>query len=338
MKRLLAVILMIPVCVLLALWGWALRLRRTYDAREWPDHLGTIREAPKHFSHDQPNAAGFLLQKMTAAFEKRPKSVNAYVRTQLERTAVEIEPPPAEVAAYLREQNAQLEIIRDHILHAGPIVTFGAQPQLHVTRLLIARVLTTGSWDDLRVAWLLDRQLWDRHEGLFIAFFLTRMLNAAAAKMPLPAPPWLNELRTIDYRHRFAAAEQVDAWTSRASVEDTMRAHPFIAMINGWRTIASDADFSERMRVRTAGMLDMKSCDWRAMGVFGLTDWTVIERYRAELETTEKTLVLRAGQLPPTTSQCSDGTWIVTPHSIRFSHAIPVSKNWLDVPLAHEVK
>jgi hypothetical protein len=294
-----------------------------------------------------------LLTKMAEPFARRPKAAVEYAYAQIERSAVDVEPPPAEVAEYLRGQSAQLDVIRDHIVHAGPINTNDARPQIALTQLFIARALTTGSWDDLHAAWMIDRPLWNRDETLFIALTQTRMLNAAAAKMPLPAPSWLDELRAFDYRQRFAAAAQLDAWNSRLIVEETIREHPLFALIDGWRAIAMDADFSEQLRVRTAELLAMKSCDYtrdplfvkpmnvaswnylgRALQGLKFMEWRYIARYRAELEATEKTHALRAGQIPSTVSQCSDGTWIVTPRSIRFSREIGKPQ----FPIGHEVR
>ena len=353
MKRLSMLIVLIPCCVLLAFWAWAYRLRRTYGEREWPDHLGTIEEAPKHFTHDPPNAAGLLLAKMAEPFAKSPQAVTDYVYAQIRRTAVDVEPPPAEVAEYLRGQSAQLDVVRDHIMHAGAISTNDARPQIALTDLFIARALTTGSWEDLQAAWMIDRPLWNRHETYFIGFRLTRLLHAAAAKMPVPAPAWFDELRTFDYKHRFAAAAQLQVWDSRRAIEEMIREHPLLGLIDGWRAIAMDADFSEQLRVRTGELLAMKSCDYehdplsvkpmnvaswnylgRAFQVMKFMEWSNVARYRAELEATEKAHILRAGQIPPAASQCSDGTWIVTPQSIKFSRAIGKSR----YPLAHEVK
>jgi len=295
-----------------------------------------------------------LLTKIAKPFAGPPKAVVDYAYVQIKRIAVDVEPPPAEVAEYLRGQSAQLDVIRDHIVHAGPINTNGARPQIALTPLFIARALTTGSWDDLHAAWMIDRPLWNRSETLFNAFTQTRMLNAAAAKMPLPAPSWFDELRAFDYMQRFAAAAQLDAWNSRRTVDEAIREHPVLALIDGWRAIAMDADFSEQVRVRTAELLAMKSCDYygrdplfvkpmnvaswnylgRALQGLQFMDWRYVARYRAELEATEKTHALRAGQIPSTVSQCSDGTWIVTPRSIRFSREIGKPQ----FPLAHEVK
>jgi hypothetical protein len=55
-----------------------------------------------------------------------------------------------------------------------------------------------------------------------------------------------------------------------------------------------------------------------------LEGWQRLLRFRAEREATQRVLQLRAGETPSTESQCSDGSWIVTPNSVKFSRKVPV--------------
>jgi hypothetical protein len=50
--------------------------------------------------------------------------------------------------------------------------------------------------------------------------------------------------------------------------------------------------------------------------------WQRVGRFRAEREATAKILEIKSGRTPSSSSQCSDGTWIVTPGHIRFSKRI----------------
>src|SRR4051812_7338112 len=65
---------------------------------------------------------------------------------------------------------------------------------MNLSKLFIVRALSKArandptAWDELHALWLLDRTLWDRPELIskLIALATSRMVNAAAAKMPLP--------------------------------------------------------------------------------------------------------------------------------------------------------
>jgi len=353
MKRSLVIVVVAPLCVILALWAWAFALRRRYDARTWPDNLGTLETAPRHFK-TQPNAAGLRLTSMPTALDRGPESLRDYLKTELERSTGEIAAPPPGLAAYLREQSAQLDLIRDHILAAGEVRNADFRLHFGLTKRFVARAFMNGSWDDLHAAWLLDRPLWERQQEIPVALYTTRMLNAAAAKMPLPVPPWLDELRSFDYERRVAAAYQADTFDSRQITDQVLGEHRLMSLIDGWDAVASNADFSEQVRVRTGELLASKSCDFandplirkplpvaswnatgHALGPLKFLDWSSVARFRVEREATDKILALRRGETPSAATRCSDGTWSVSALGVKFSRDIAV-RDEIKYPLAYQ--
>jgi len=328
-------------------------LRRKYDSRPWPANLGTLETAPSHFIDAQPNAAGVQLTSMMALLNGDLAALNEYVKTELERRDVDIGAPPPQLARYLREHGAQLDFIRDHILAAGAISTADFRPHVELTNLFIARGFMNGAWDDLHAVWVLDRQLWQRRRGVATALLSTRMLNAAAAKMPLPVPSWLEDLRSFDYEQRVAAMYQADALDLRQTVDESLAEHRFLSLIDGWQAVAADADLAEQLRVRTGELLAAKGCDFAsdplqrkpmavaprnafgALGALMFTGWDRVTRFRAEREATGKILALRRGETPSAKSACTDGEWLVSAGGVKFSRDIAVPHG-IRFPLAYD--
>src|SRR5581483_11013206 len=252
MKKLFGGIAVAVVLLCGAMWVAGVAAHRAFDPRPWPANLGLLADAPAHFPDVETNPAAQALTELTPplGFSITPKlpalqqpkvgndweaikePVNKYFHDELERTNEQIAPPPANVAAYLNDHRAQIDRARDHILNAGPIVwvthfRMGADAplpnllgQMNLSKLLAARALMKASagdataWDDLHAIWLLDRELWQRPELIsqLIALAGARMVNASAAKMPLPAPQWLAEIQSFDYRQHFAASHQAEAY------------------------------------------------------------------------------------------------------------------------------
>jgi hypothetical protein len=170
--------------------------------------------------------------------------------------------------------------VRDHILGAGPIQwkvavqtkgEYTPAPALgghtSLVRLFAARAFMktrkndASAWDDLHAAWILARGLFDRPELIsqLTAMFMARVINATAAKIPLPAPAWLAEMKSLDYRRRLAAAHQFDAWRHRLTYFNV--SDPPLLWRHGPWLRMSAADTNEQTRVRVAELLRARSCD-----------------------------------------------------------------------------
>ncbi len=374
MKKVVVGSVLIVMCVLGMMGLVTLAVRSAFAPRPWPDKLGMLDEAPSHFPDVETSAAaqvliqltpplGFSIRPKTADlrepevsgdFEKVKEPLKQYCRSELNRTNEAIISPPPQVASYLDTHRGDIDRVRDHILNAGPIVwvshfksSDSALPNLtghfNLTRVLSARALLKASlndataWDDLHAAWLADRELWFRPEEISQAVALAdvRMVNASASKMPLPAPGWLNEMRTFDYRHHLVAAFQAEAFRLKRSGGGM----PFPPLFCGVATNRA----AENARVRTAELVMTSNCDLSAVPDMKFS-WTNIidvnpraqrfHRFVAELETTEKAIAIRSGDRPSTTSQCADGSWAVTPSSAVFNRQIllPIKDNY---PLAY---
>ncbi len=387
MKKLFGGIAVAVVLLCGAMWVAGVAAHRAFDPRPWPANLGLLADAPAHFPDVETNPAAQALTELTPplGFSITPKlpalqqpkvgndweaikePVNKYFHDELERTNEQIAPPPANVAAYLNDHRAQIDRARDHILNAGPIVwvthfRMGADAplpnllgQMNLSKLLAARALMKANagdataWDDLHAIWLLDRELWQRPELIsqLIALAGARMVNASAAKMPLPAPQWLAEIQSFDYRQHFAASHQAEAYF----MTHEWRKEPgrFKALQSLYFEVAASSA-AEKMRSRTKEMMETSNCDLSAVAPMQPDSWNFLEkmalpnfipawqrlyRFRAELEATRNALAIRSGQRPATASACADGTWAVTASSAVFSRELAVPSQSVKYPLAY---
>ena len=342
--------------------------------RPWPLGLGLVTEAPKRFPPAKENAAATQLVELAAKAETdlrhsttrlgggvRQELRDAfadYVHVQLERSGDAIDAPPSEVARYLTANAATLDEIRTLALSGTPIVfeidvnrsgigerewgrEDGPEPipigpnvfaLQHIHRAFVVRALTLArdgnraAWDELRTAWELTRPEWARPDtsAILAASTGARMVNTAARKMPLPPPAWLSELDTFPYEQRLLMAQQAEAWRGK------------------------NPALTERLRGMAAAVLQAKACDTTSpqfdavrqkLGARAtpnlISNWERLMRFHAEREARRNVLRIRAGQPPVRDSQCSDGSWEVTPASFKFTRDVPVQQPYIKHPLAY---
>lgn len=363
MKRTLIAMAVFVVWAYGALWAGVASMKQRYSAREWPDHLGTLDDVSKRYPDAETNAAAITLTKLMPGVDiaaiKEP--LGKYYTAELERIGDQVQPPRGEVASFLAQHDAAMNAVRDHILNAGPLrweTKFergheaplpNLLQQMQLTKLFTTRALAKAAnhdataWDDLHAVWLLDGGLWRRPEliSTLIALSGARMVNAAAAKMPLPVPSWFSEVQSFDYRHNFAASYQSEAWMIRhVPVKPIER--PFID--------ACALDTSEGMRAWTEDLAKAGNCDlspvrsipvasWNVLGQIATPNlsgaWQRFARFRAEREATDKILALRSGQTPAANTGCSDGTWSVAANEVKFSRDIAVPAPGIKYALAY---
>lgn len=303
----------------------------------------------------------------TAKTTEIRKALGEYTKAQLERPGDAIEAPPPAVASYLATHEAALNAVRDHLLSGQTLawdseVTKGFDApipnllgHMHLHRAFTARAFAKAqagdpaAWDDLRASWELNRGLWPRPDllSILIAIASTRMTNVAARKMPLPAPAWLGEMFTWDYVGAVATTQQAEAWTihnapaGKLQLSDRLRAPLYML---------EEANAIDSLQKYTEEAVRSKACDTdgprfatararlitKNPAVPNLVGaWQRLMRFRAEVEATERILQIRAGQMPSAKSQCSDGTWLVTANSIRFSRDIKVPPQGIRFPLEY---
>ncbi len=335
-------------------------------AQDWPMGLGPLESVPRRYPKQMRTAAAAELDRLALATVKPsgPDPAAKYVSAQLERADRTIDPAPP--------IHPNAAAIRTLLLSGRPIewevdISRGTRaplPNLNVhmklSRLLTvsalerARLGDAGAWDDLRAQRVLSRGLWQRPEFIsaIIASAIDRNILAAARKMPLPAPAWFGEMRTFDYRKAMLAATQADTWMISAAIDEYSKADDaghnwvqrvFDRMITEPYTELSRADLVERQRdlaneiaKRTTCGLDVpaREAAWWNRPASIMTPninlaWQRVFRLRADLELTEHALGLRSG----TQSRCSDGHWIVTPASVKFSKTIPLDGAAAEIPL-----
>ncbi|HYK05935.1 MAG TPA: hypothetical protein VE974_29600 [Thermoanaerobaculia bacterium] len=343
--------------------------------RPWPLGLGVVADAPKRFPPAKDNAAATRLVELAgeADVDLRQSSTRRgmggvraelrdafldYVQVQLERSGDTIDAPPTDVARYLTDNAATLDAIRALALSGTPIV-FEADinrggvggyergregapdpvpigPNIfalqHIHRAFVVRALTLArdgnpaAWDELRTTWELTRPLWGRPDpnAVLGASTAARFVNTAARKMPLPPPAWLAELDTFPYEQHLAAAQQAEAWRGK------------------------NPALTERLRGMAAEVLQARACDAASPRFEAVRDklgaratpnlvsnWERLMRFRAEREARRNVLRIRAGQPPLRDSQCSDGSWDVTPASFKFTRDIPVQRPHIQHPLEY---
>jgi hypothetical protein len=302
-------------------------------------------------------------------FDAIKMPLHDYLTKQVERPSTAIDDAPPAVAAYFDAHRAQLDAVRAHILSGAPIawtVQLQRGLDMPIPNLLghmeLARLFVTdalmkakhgdaAAWDDLHAVWQLDAGLRPRPDLIsqLIALASTRMTNAAAAKLPLPAPAWLAEVQAFDYRRGIVASMQSEAnsWL-RFRGEGGVRgfiAGPYIRV--------SAADAAEHVRTAFVDMAKSNACDvdedalmqavkrsipkWNLLANMGIPNisslWQRVVRVTPEIELTEKVLQLRRGEMPPATSRCSDGQWLVTRATVKFSRTLREPKTGTHYPL-----
>jgi len=136
MKRVLIGIVLFVVCAYGVVWLAVAGMKQRYIAGNWPDNLGTLAGVAQRYPDMEMNAAATTLTKLTADlgvstmplvkltspdYDAIKEPLNTYFRAQLEHVGDQLQPPPANVATYLAQHDAQLNAIRDHVVSAGPI-------------------------------------------------------------------------------------------------------------------------------------------------------------------------------------------------------------------------
>ncbi|HYI10106.1 MAG TPA: hypothetical protein VEK57_13685 [Thermoanaerobaculia bacterium] len=355
-------------------WVAASRMSDRAARAAWPSGLGSLASLSGTFPKRGENEAARTLMQLTAPLgldfkpaakqslpEPLMKGLMSYLKAQHESGSRTVPAPPPEVARFLADHAAQLDAVRNHLLQHEPAWPFDLAlgfdapipnllAHMHLGRLLIARGVTGGSWDDLHAAWRLSQSLQARPEMItqLIALALARSINAAAWKLPQPAPAWLEEMRAVDHVQLLNRGLQYDAW-SVWQTKDKFPA-PLLAL--------SVPRFMESNRVLVGQFSGVSACGPDTDAIFaehvkGIAKWDEIGqmmtpnlasawrrafRYRAEREATANALRIAAGQPIVTRSECSDGAWKLENGTLAFSNPLPkAGEQDATMPLALQV-
>jgi hypothetical protein len=142
--------------------------------------------------------------------------------------------------------------------------------------------------------------------------------------MPLPAPPWFDELQQRD-----GVPPLLEAFhhQSASYAKDGLRIFPTKML----------ADSVDRDRAIAEELVRETRCDVsprsNELGVDLTSVWHRAFRYRAEREATANALRVREGQPVVAASRCSDGGWTFDGTTLSFSRTIPTAPPDRPMPL-----
>ena len=311
----------------------------TSAAQPWPGELGTLKAAADRWPTQQANEASLKLTALTNALPKND-ALDDFVMREIRRGELSVGAPPSlPDAGAIRELLLHEPIVweREEGIGGGNEMNARRTVQLTLARLLIASALTkarasdSASWDDLHAVWKLSRTL-DGHPQVMAqtaALSMARMINAAAWKLPLPAPAWFDELQARDSVRPLLESFQ---FQTASYWQDGARIFP-----TKWLAASIEHD-----RLISEELYNLARCDVNVsmndLGTDLSSVWRRAFRYRAEREATANALRVRAGKPIETASRCSDGGWTFDGTTLRFNREIPTAAPDTPMPLVLRVK
>lgn len=342
MKRIL--IILSAIIMIVAMIGWVVSAFRAPEAvassaaEPWPAGMGRLDSVLERFPPQEANEAASRLTALGSALPKTGE-VDDFVHREIARDELAIgEPPPLPDVSAIRELLLSEPVVwkRTGGIGGGDETQTLRGMQMRMARALIANGLSRArendpaAWEDLHATWRLVRSL-DQHPQMLsqtAALSMTRMINAVAWKMPLPAPAWFGQLQERDLVQPLLESFQ---YQSASYWADGMRLFPT-------KALASSVEHDRRI---AGELLSVTSCDVNArmneLGTDLSSVWRRAFRYRAEREATANALRLREGEPIQTTSRCSDGEWTFDGTTLRFSREIATAAPDTPMPLTLRV-
>ena len=374
MMRILGLLVGIVLAVIVAVWVVgglvASSGMQRVGKEQWPAGLGTLASVetryPPRKTNDGARHMIALAAPLGISFKTPPgkpdpvrTAIGEYVKAEHGRAEPAIGEPSSAVQTYLATHEAEIDALRDHLLHGDPIVWdldlskgFDAPvPNLtghmHVGRLLIARALVRGrgddprAWDDLHAAWRVAQSLEPRPELIsqLIVLTTTRFVNGAAWKLPqAPDHAWFADVQRIDHRLLLMSAYQNEMWVMWRNGERSMNgvtgavARPYLR----WSIV----DMAHRQRAAMEKLAALTTCrigdepsadyipQWNVLAAIAMPGqgvWQHAFRSIAEREATMNAMRVTQGQPIVAQSACSDGTWRFENDRLSFSREIPKS-------------
>lgn len=335
-----ALIIVTAICLVVwvALWLRNEDAVATSAARPWPGEMGALDAVADRRPTLKANGASVTLATLAGALPVN-EVVDGFVEREIARGEIAVDAPPALAdASAIRELLLRESITwerRDEIGDEDAVTTRAMQ--MRVARALVASALgkaranDPAAWDDLHAVWKLARTL-DGHPQVMAqtaAMSMSRMINAVAWKMPLPAPAWLDDLRERD-----SVRPLLEAFQSQTASywEDGARIFP-----TKWLANSVDHD-----RLIAEDLFDLTRCDvntpMNELGTDLTSVWRRAFRYRAEREATANALRVREGKSIETNSRCSDGGWTFDGTTLRFSREIATAPPDRPMPLMLRIK
>lgn len=301
--------------------------------QSWPAGMGALDSVLERFPMRSGNQVSQRLEEMGKALP-HSEVCDDYVRREITTNSLSIGAPPK-----LIEVTALRELLLSEPIEwetraefdspevgARRVIWLRMARALVASALAKARVGEATAWEDLRAVWILACSVDDQPQMMAQTAALTmeRMLNAAAWKLPLPAPEWFREVTAHDPIRGLLDAFQYSAASYAETGSQLLPTSWLAKSIDHDRAIAEELAQSER-------------CDVQArendFGPSLVSVWRRAFRYRAEREATSRALQVRAGQPIDARSAYSEGGWILEGSTLRFRLEIPVTADELPVPL-----
>jgi hypothetical protein len=311
----------------------------TSAAQPWPGPMGSLATAEDRWPRLEANSASKQLSSLAEALPKNDTALDDFVARQVKRGELSIdEPPVMPDMSSMRQLLLSEQIVWERHDEIGDQRAI-AMREMHMTmaRALVANALAKArtkdpkAWDDLHAVWKLARSL-DNHPQMMTqtsAFSMSRMVNAVAWKLPLPAPAWLNELQSRDDVQSLLAAFQHQAasyWQRDARIFPT-------------KWLANSIDHDRKIAEH---LFNFHGCDvstpMNELGTDLTSLWRRAFRYRAEREASANALRLREGKSIESSSRCSDGGWKFDGTTLSFSREIVTSPPDNPMPLVLKLK
>ncbi|MBZ5514884.1 MAG: hypothetical protein LAN62_08575, partial [Acidobacteriia bacterium] len=236
--------------------------------------------------------------------------LNRFVRAQLERPTLQLDPPPAKVSEYLAAHESGLAAMRAQVLgHEpprwemdlsrtvnAPIPNVNGELGLH--HILACDTLNKarqGSYaealEDLEASWRIGSSVRERPEPLSQLMALqTATLQAGLLRRMRAAPPmWQQRLREHNYRKSFLVSFEADAWVISEYARQEGRP-PFGGVVGGIPRVLfkpyfrlACSNYSDRMSRAAAELSQRDVCPFDSAGFeqrFGgpLPKWTLLSQ------------------------------------------------------------
>jgi len=339
MKKVLVVAAAGALAVWVVSWFRTPEAVATSAAQAWPGDLGSLESVAARFPPQKANAASAKLTALANALPKN-EAVAEFVTREIARGELTIGAPPAlPDVAPIRDLLLREPIVwkRNEGIGGDDDTQVTRAAQMTAARALVASALAhartsdPAAWEDLHAVWKLARSLDGQPQMMTqtAALSMARMINAAAWKMPLPAPAWLGELEESDRVRPLLEAFQNSAasyWGDGARFFPT-------------KMLADSVEHDRRIAGEIA---NETRCDVSArpneLGTDLTAVWRRAFRYRAEREATANALRVREGKPIETASRCSDGGWTFDGTTLRFTRAIATAAPDRPMPLVLQVR
>ena len=206
----------------------------------WPLGLGSVEDVPNRtpppVTTDEAEALADAASTFGVSLQERYAPALQLGRTLTTFVEKPVDPPPAAVTSFLASNQKALDDVRRNLNAGGPRMSWEKLPNL-LGHVILARALAADAivrrdavaWDDVHAMLNLTRPLARRPEivSSLTALSIAGLTNRIAQRLPPPAPAWVGEIRTADFRRPMIAAQQAELWKMRRDADSLDLASPY---------------------------------------------------------------------------------------------------------------